>query len=78
MYAVAWFDSTERSGHVFPNVFPDYDMAIDCVIYQIKSDHGVELNTLETDTQVGGQSLFYFEDTVYIIGKLFNFNPKGM
>ena len=81
MYAVAYFNATgpQRQG-IFPNVFPDFDMARDCVLYQIKADYGDELDPMELipDTSLAGTTCYHWEDTVYIVGKLFNFNPKGM
>ena len=78
MYAVAWFKPDAREGAIFANVFPDYDMAMDCVIYLIKEHHGDEINDLGVDHVIAGQHYIYYEDTVYLVGKLFNFNPKGL
>ena len=78
MYAVAWFKPDEREGAIFPNVFPDFDMAQDTVLHQIKSDYGDVLDHLEFDVEIGGRYVIYYEQTVYLIGKLFNFNPRGL
>lgn len=79
MYVVAFFYHGGTPNHrIFPNVFPDLDTAVDAVIYQIKEDHGVELKTLTSDESVGGQLTYYYEHGIYVIGKLFNFNPKGL
>jgi hypothetical protein len=77
VYAVSWFNPHEISGQIFPNVFPDYDMAVDCVIYQIKATYDVELSELVVTRDMGGQKIIEFEQHVFMIGKLFNFNPKG-
>jgi hypothetical protein len=77
VYAVGIFSASELQGKIFPNVFPDYDMAVDCVIYQIKEDFGLEVDSLEPDN-IGGQHHIAIEDTIYVIGKLFNFNPRGL
>ena len=78
MYAVSWFKPHEREGDIFPNVFPDLDMAIDCVIYEIKVQFADELSELAFDVDMGGKKVVYYEDTIYVIRKLFNFNPKGL
>jgi hypothetical protein len=83
MYAVAYFNASgAQPCGIFPNVFPDIDMARDCVIYQIKADYNQEVSTAELESAVqaelGGTTIYHWEDTVYVIGKLFNFNPKGM
>jgi len=79
MYAVAYFHSTgEPRQGVFPNVFPDYDMACDAVIYAIKDEYGDVVSLLTPSSKLGGQTTFHWEDTIYVVGKLFNFNPKGM
>lgn len=81
MYAVAYFNTPgPRPTAVFPNVFPDFDMAVDCVIYQIKSDHDdiVCVGDLDIDPAMPGNSVITWENSTYVISKLFNFNPKGM
>lgn len=77
-YCVAYFnDGTEepRFG-VFPNVFPTYDEAVDCVIFQIKDHYGEVIDSIAPISQVGGQHLFQFEETAYVIGKMFNFKRE--
>ena len=82
MYAVAFYYHSGKPQHrIYPNVFPDLDMAIDCVLYQIQQDHGVTLTKKELkqeEDDISGQHTYYFEHGIYVIGKLFNFNPKGL
>jgi hypothetical protein len=54
------------------------DMATDCVINLIQTDHGDKVNDLDLSTQLGGQIIINWEQTVYVISKLFNFDPRGM
>lgn len=81
MYAVAWHCSDVEIGpdmDVFPNVFPDFDMAQDCVIYEIKQNCGVELNSIVPTRELGGRYVYHYGDYTFIIRKLFNFNPRGL
>lgn len=74
MYAVGVYNAPDTPAHyIFPNIFTDLDMAVDCVIYQIKKDHGAELNSLDLSDQLGGVITVHFEETVYTICKIFNF-----
>lgn len=78
MYAVAIIKPDDRSGHIFPNIFPDLDMACDCIMYEIMKEYGEVLDQIAFDSVVGGQHYIHYEQTIYVVGKLFNFNPKGM
>lgn len=78
MYVVSYFNTPGSMPFgIFPNVFPDFDLAYDCVVSQIKSDFGLtEDMLLSPFISLGGQQVFRHEEAVYCIGKLFNFNPK--
>lgn len=78
MYAVAWHNSNGGDADVYPNIFPDLDMACDCVIYEIGHRFEVKLSNLEFDVDVGGKKIVYYENMTFVIRKLFNFNPKGL
>lgn len=79
MYVVSYFNTPGPMPiGIFPNVFPDFDLAYDCVVSQIKGDFDIQFETLELVPfiSMGGQQVFKYDDAVYCIGKLFNFNPK--
>lgn len=79
MYAVGYFNTPGPQPHaVFPNVFPDLDMAVDCVIHQIRVDFDEDIDSVNIDENLGGSIVIHWEDAVYVISKLFNFNPKGL
>lgn len=78
MYVVGWFHQHGKDGDVFPNAFPDFDMAQDCVIHEIKHHSGDVIDDLIPLTNsVGGKSLYYHGEYFYVIRKMFNFDPRG-
>lgn len=82
MYAVGWHNATNSRVNydidVFPNVFPDFDMALDCVLHEIQNHYGDVVDELIPTTAFGGRTIYHYNQHSYVIRKLFNFNPKGL
>lgn len=82
MYAIGWHTSANDKRlddiDVYPNVFPDFDMALDCVLYEIKAAYGDVIDSISPTCEFGGRTIYHYNDHSFVIRKLFNFNPRGL